>query len=71
VGQGALGDLGFPLVLAHPEVCQNKELSAGRANPAHHHPEGPRQVSLAEAEEVEAGARLVPGEVSKSEAEPL
>lgn len=48
---------------------KNKGLPAGRANPSHYHPKGPRQVSLAEAEEVEASPRLVPGEVSKSEVE--
>lgn len=57
VGQGAPGDLGFLLVLVHPEVHQNKRLSAGRANPSHHQPKDPSQVSLAETEELEASPR--------------
>lgn len=67
--QGALGDLGSPLVLVHPAVVK-QELSAGRANPSHHHPKSPRQASLTEAEEIEASPRLLPGKVSKSDGEP-
>lgn len=69
VGQGAPGDLGSLPVPVHPAVCKTR-VTAGTANPSHHQPKGPRQASLTEAGETEAKARLLPGEVSKSDGEP-